>query len=125
MSVEGLYTVTNRTAPVTVENGTADPGQVKSSLRRLAGPDDREVIDRATAAIDDIDAAAAFVDSIGLDRLESAIEATDNPGLERQGRRVLDEYRQFRRVAAGERPGDHFHRGHGTDLRGDAEAPTR
>ncbi len=110
---------------MTVENGTADAGQIKSSLRRLAGPDDGEVIERATAAIDDLDTAAAFVESIGLDTLESAIEATDDPELETQGQRALESYRRFRWVAAGGSPKDHFRRGHGTDLRSDAEAPTR
>ncbi len=102
-----------------------DAGRVKSSLRRLAGPDDRDVIERATAALDDLDAAVAFVETIGLEALESAVEATDDPELETRGKRALDSFRRFRQAAAGESPDDHFRRGHGTDLRGDAEAPTR
>ena len=109
---------------VTVDDATDAEG-VKSSLRRLAGPDDREVIERATAALEDLDSAVAFVETTGLDALESAVEATVDPELEIRGKRALDRFRRFRRAAAGEHSDDHFHRGHGTDLRGDDESPTR
>jgi hypothetical protein len=121
---------------VTLEEGPTDVDEVKSSLRRLAGPDHDRVIERAARALDDLEAAAAFVEEVGLRELEVTIEATDDPNLEARGRRALERFRQFRRAAAGERStdrrttfgagsNDHFHPGRGTDLRADPEGPTR
>jgi hypothetical protein len=120
---------------MTADDAT-DVRAVKSSLRRLAGPDDERIIERAAAALDDLEAAAAFVEGAGLGDLEAAIEATDDPDLEARGRRTLETFRRFRRAAAGDRstdrsawagegPDDHFRPGRGTDLRADPETPTR
>ena len=108
---------------VVVAEPTPEPERVKASLRRLAGPSEATVIGRASEATGSIDAASRFVESVGLDRLETAIAVTDDPDLERRGRDALGAFRRFRRAAAGEPhpDGDHFHRGHGTDLRRDGE----
>ncbi|MFT4883052.1 MAG: hypothetical protein ACI8U4_000550 [Natronomonas sp.] len=100
-----------------------DPGRVKASLCRLAGPDDATVIEQADAAVDDLQAAAEFVQSVGLDRLAAAIEATDDPTRRKRGERALEAFRRFRAAASGE--GVHFHRGRGTDLRGGAKGTNR
>jgi hypothetical protein len=103
--------------------------ETKASLRRLAGPSDAAVVERAASAIEDVTAAAAFVDAVGLDRLEAAVSATDDPAVEARGRAALEAFERFRRAARpgdAEAPGDpcdHFHRGRGTDLRCDAESP--
>ncbi|MCQ4332603.1 hypothetical protein KM295_03680 [Natronomonas sp. F2-12] len=110
---------------MTSEDEPIDPDGVKSSLRRLAGPDEGRIIERASAALDDVEAAATFVEEIGLAELEAAIEATDDPDLAARGRRALDAFRRFRRAAAGGEPGDHFHPGHGTPLRTDPEGPNQ
>lgn len=94
--------------------------RVKASLNRLAGNGERDVIERAAVATEDIDAAAAFVEAIGVDQLELAIKTTDDVELESKGQRALAEFEDFRRVARdGSEFGDHFHPGHGTDLRGE------
>jgi hypothetical protein len=100
-----------------------DTDRVKASLRRLADTDDATVIARADAAVDDLEKAAAFVDSVGLDRLEAATEATDDPTRRERGERALEAFRRFRAAASGD--GVHFHPGRGTDLRRDAEESTR
>ena len=51
---------------MTGDDEQTDVDGVKSSLRRLAGPDDRQIIERATEAVEDLEAAAAFIDRIGL-----------------------------------------------------------
>jgi hypothetical protein len=109
---------------VTVDDASTETARVKSSLRRLTGPDDRQTIERAVAALEDLDAAVSFVEAIGLAELETAIAATDDPDLGSQGQRALDSFRRFRLAADGERPADHFHHGHGTDLRGDTQPTT-
>ncbi|QLD86650.1 hypothetical protein HWV23_13245 [Natronomonas halophila] len=100
-----------------------DTDRVKASLRRLTDTDDATVIARADAAIDDLDKAAAFVESVGLDRLEAAVEATEAPTRRETGERALEAFRRFRAAASGD--GVHFHRGRGTDLRGGTEESTR
>ena len=148
----------------TVPDDTPEAVRVKASLRRLARRDGAAIIERAAEATDDIGAAARFAGTVGTDQLAAAVEATDDPALERRGRRALEAFRQFRRAAAGDyrdggdcqsdggdcrdddgdcrddgrdgaddpdrvsdggRRDDHFHRGHGTDLRGDGESPSR
>ena len=109
---------------------------VKSSLRRLAGSGDDRILERAIAALDDLETAAAFVEEVGLSELAAAIETTDDPDLEASGRRALERFRQFRRTAVGGRSidrrepretgsKDHFRPGRGTDLRADPEGPSR
>lgn len=103
-----------------------DPESVKGSLRRLAGGDDRTVIERADAARDDLEAAAQFVETTGLAELEAAIEAVEDPALAERGQRALASFRRFRAAAAGRLdPDEQFHPGRGTDLRRDDEPSSR
>jgi hypothetical protein len=123
-----------------VVDDTPETTDIKASLRRLAGSDEAAVVERAAEATDDVGAAARFVETTGTDQLAAAVEATADPALERRGRRALEAFRRFRRAAAGDcrsdsggcddtpdgdRGADHFHRGHGTDLRRDGEPPSR
>lgn len=59
------------------------------------------IIAEATAALEDIEAAAEFVDGGGLDTLERAVERAEGDLSERarQGRETLGAYRAFRAVA--------------------------
>ncbi|WP_226012494.1 hypothetical protein [Halomicrobium salinisoli] len=89
-----------------------DEATVKRALRSLAGgreepsPDDaggeyRETIERADAAVDDLDAAAAFVEEVGLAELERAVARaeTDLSATASDGRAALSAFREFREVA--------------------------
>jgi hypothetical protein len=109
--------------PPDTNRSDTDESAVRTALSRLADPDDATVIARADAAVDDLEKAAAFVDSVGLDRLEAAVEATDDPTCRQRGQRALEAFRRFRAAASGEAV--HFHCGRGTDLRRDAEESTR
>ena len=111
---------------MTVEEQT-ETGRVKRSLRRLAGPDDRQLIDRAMRSLDEEieEEAATFVETVGIDSLESAVESTTEQELKTRGQRALAVFRRFQNAAAGESAADHFHCGHGTDLRGDDEPSTQ
>ena len=112
-------------------DGEADRARV--ALRRLAGDDDATVVRRATAGVEDLEAAAAFVEEVGLDRLEVAVEAVQEPTLRAEGTRALEAFGRFRAAAAGDlepgdatdHPTDHFRRGRGTDLRGDGQSSAR
>ncbi|KAA9396829.1 hypothetical protein Har1130_03170 [Haloarcula sp. CBA1130] len=68
--------------------------------------DYRTVIERATEAIDDVDAAVAFVETVGVGRLEAAVEQAEHEvsGLADEGRAALRAFRRYRDAAAG--PGD-------------------
>ena len=96
---------------------------VKRALAALttdtARPPYAAVIDEADAARTDLVRAAGFVECVGLDRLDRAVEAAEAAGddaLAERGRRAVAEYRAFRRVAGTtERGGDdHFHPADGT-----------
>jgi hypothetical protein len=88
----------------------------------------RDVVDSAAAAVTAVDEAAAFVETIGLDRLRRAVESVPDRETRRRGQRALAAFERFRRVAAADRgetrykhrftDGEQFHRGRGTDLRG-------
>jgi len=102
---------------------------VRAALGALAtgdcgsGTDDRAdsrpvstAIDDATAALDDVRAAAAFVEDGGLTRLRRAIDRADRRGDDaaaRRGRNALAAIERCRRAAR-----DHFHSGRGTVLSG-------
>ncbi|WP_324663115.1 hypothetical protein [Haloarcula sediminis] len=64
--------------------------------------DYRVVIERAVTATEDVDAAAAFVESVGLDRLERAVKRAEREvsGLADDGREALATFEEYR-VAAG------------------------
>lgn len=103
----------------------SDGDGVRSALRRLTESDERAVIERADATTDDLDAAAEFVEVVGLTELERAIERADAPIRVARGKRALRAFRRFRRAAAGDLDADHFHLGRGTDLRRDGEPPSQ
>jgi hypothetical protein len=67
------------------------------------GADYRAVIERATEATRDIEAAAEFVETVGLDRLETAVERAEREVSERasEGRAALATFERFRVAAAG------------------------
>ena len=94
-----------------------DVERLKAALGHLAGSDSRTVIERAAAAVDDLEAAATFVEEVGLGELRRAVEATEDPELRARGERALSAFRRFRAAAGGDSPVDHFHRGHDTDIR--------
>lgn len=94
-----------------------DPETVKRVLAELAhrptdagarmvarfgadSPDDyRAVIDQACAAVQDLSAAAEFVDAVGTGRLESAIQAAEAAGdhaAARRGERALTAFERLR-----------------------------
>lgn len=106
---------------VTRERGRDDHApaveETKAILRRLAGPDPQSVIEWAEAAVGDLEAAAEFAQEVGLGELQRAIEAAEDPELRVRGERALSAFRRFRAAAVGDSSGDHFHRGHDTDLR--------
>ena len=85
---------------------------VRAALRALATDDadapttDTPAIDEATAALDDVRDAAAFVAEGGLDRLRRDIDRADRAGdaaAARRGRDALAAIERCRRAAA-----DHF-----------------
>ncbi|MES3516529.1 MAG: hypothetical protein PPP58_02580 [Natronomonas sp.] len=123
-------------------SGRADTERVQTALSRLANDDERTVR-RAAAAVDDLEAAATFVEETGVSELAAAIEAIERKESEtvpKRGREALDLFRQFRQaarskgvesvgeettaqsdaVSSGVRDGtgedDQFHSGRGTDL---------
>ena len=89
----------------------ATTATVKRALAALAARTDVErgphvaVIDEAEAALGDLDRAAGFVDSVGLDRLETAVDTAETAGdaaAADRGAEALDAYRAFRQAAAGQ-----------------------
>ncbi|MFB6234105.1 MAG: hypothetical protein ABEH81_10150 [Halopenitus sp.] len=88
----------------------ATTSTVKRALAALAARTNVErgpyvaVIDEAEAALADLDRAAGFVDSVGLDRLEAAIETAESTGdaaSAERGTAALEAYRTYQRAAAG------------------------
>ena len=65
------------------------------------GADYRRVIEQAVAATDDIEAAAAFVESVGVERLETAVETAEREvsELSSAGRDALGTFERFRAAA--------------------------
>lgn len=63
----------------------------------------RAVIQRAVAATEDVEAAADFVESVGLDGLERAVERAEREvsGLAKEGREALTTFERFRVAAEG------------------------
>ena len=71
--------------------------------RGEAGASYRAVIERAVAATEDLDAAAEFVDTVGMDRLEAAVKTAEHEvsGLAGDGREALATFERFRAAAEG------------------------
>ena len=86
-----------------VSDGSHGPSATETAGQRAGATADRAVIERAVAATTDIDAAAEFVDSVGLDRLESAVETAEQEvsGLTEDGRAALATFERFRIAAEG------------------------
>lgn len=83
----------------------------------------RQTIERAATAIDDIDAAASFVETVGTPRLRQALESSDEEvdrAFLRDGQRALAAFERFRRAAS--RNDGNFHPGHGIPLREEGQA---
>ena len=90
--------------------GSAPPEETK--------PPFDETIERAVDATGDVEAAARFVETVGLDELQRAVDEADRSvsASAADGRRALGTLRDLRNAAAG----DHFRPGHDTSLgRGD------
>lgn len=81
----------------TAQDTTSATGTVPTSA------DYRRVIDRAARATEDIDLAAEFVETVGLDRLEAAVETADREvsALAAEGREALATFERFRVAAQG------------------------
>jgi hypothetical protein len=100
--------------------------EVRAALRSLVDgtvPDHAAVVDDATAALTDVEAAAAFVEGGGMARLDAAVRAADragDPEIARRGRRALAALRRCRRAAA-----DHFRPARGTVLGADRQPSER
>jgi hypothetical protein len=84
-------------------------GRVKRTLTFLSKRTDTErepytaIVDEACAVRGDLERAAAFVETVGIDRLEAAIEAAETDGaLEtaERGRRAARAFRSYRRAAS-------------------------
>jgi hypothetical protein len=76
------------------DDGTDTPGEADEYAR---------TIDRATSALEDVEAAATFVAEGGLEGLEAAIERAERDLSEAatRGRSTLEAYREYRAVARG------------------------
>jgi hypothetical protein len=93
--------------------------------------DHRDVVDSAASVVTDVEEAAAYVETVGLDRLRRAVERVPDRRTRRRGQRALASFERFR-CAATDRDGvtqekqrvtdgEQFHRGRGTDIRGDRQ----
>lgn len=90
--------------------------------------DHRDVVDSAASAVSDVEEAAAYVETVGLDRLRRAVERVPDRRTRRRGQRALASFERFRRAATDGggvtqekqrvTDGEQFHRGRGTDIRG-------
>lgn len=82
---------------------TQDSTSATDSHPAPTSADYRRVIDRATSATEDMDAAAEFVETVGLDRLEAAVETADREvsALAAEGREALATFERFRVAAEG------------------------
>lgn len=105
-------------APTSSEPGTGEQSPTSDQHGTY-----RETIERATAAVDDVEAAAQFVEDVGVDELKQAVEHADRSvsACADDGRHALAVFRDFKEAAEGE----HFHPGHGTSLGGGDIAPSK
>jgi len=99
----------DRDDPGRPDAAPAAPGAARRALTRLVrddpAPADRAVVRRAEAAVHDAEAAAVFLDRVGLDRLRRAAARLDG-APERTARASLAAFERYRRVAAGNGDGD-------------------
>jgi hypothetical protein len=61
--------------------------------------DHRDVVDSAASAVTDVEEAAAYVETVGLDRLRRAVERVPDRRTQRRGQRALASFERFRRTA--------------------------
>jgi len=102
------------------DRGNSPRTDDEASHGAATAPDPVSTVERATEALSSIDAAAAFAEDGGLERLALAVERADDDATAERGRRALASFRRLRAAAGG----DHFHSGRGTvirrgELRGD------
>jgi len=98
----------DRDDPGRPDAAPAASGAARRALTRLVRNDpapDRAVVRRAEAAVHDAEAAAVFLDRVGLDRLRRAAARLDG-APERAARASLAAFERYRRVAAGDGDGD-------------------
>ena len=102
-----------------------------AALARGEHAESHEVIRRAAAATADVETAAAFVETVGLERLRAAVRDTPDERTARRGARALAEFERFRRAAddggrgpsseSGSRDTAGDDRSRGTDIRADRQ----
>lgn len=82
-----------------VDGGAGQPAATADE----SDADYRTVIERATDATEDLDAAVAFVETVGVGRLEAAVAQAEHEvsGLADDGRAALRAFRRYREAAAG------------------------
>jgi len=95
-----------------------------AALARGETVEHRTVVRRASAATEDVGRAAAFRETVGLDRLRAAVRDAPDDATVRRGARALAEFERFQRAAAS--GGSDLHpddgdRARGTDIRADRQ----
>lgn len=113
-------------ARLATRTADAPSGQTPSRSFFSTTTDYRSVIDDADAARAELDQAAEFVASTGVDRLDDAIEAARSAGdyaAARRGRDARRAFSAFRDACRGD--GDQFHSGRAIDLGGGDEGPIK
>lgn len=84
------------------DGATAKDGATATATPTGAENDDyRRIIDRAAAATDDVELAAEFVESTGVERLREAVERAEQEvsGRATAGREALDAFERYRLAA--------------------------
>lgn len=87
----------------------ADPDpdpDLRAAKRALADLAVRDPVERAVGAVDDLETAARFAESGGVERLRRTLERRDREA----GRRALAAFERYRAAC-------HFRSGHATDLK--------
>jgi hypothetical protein len=98
-----------KAALAALADGTANADETATSTATdhcESGPGDyRATIRRAVEAQDDLEAAASFVESVGVRELERAVERAEREvsGLAAEGRDALAAFRAFRAAADSDR----------------------
>lgn len=88
-----------------VEQSSESPAKRTLSEIAECPAEYRRIIDRASAATEDIELAAEFLDSNGLERLHDAVDRAEREvsGVATEGRDALEAFERFRLAAEGPR----------------------
>ncbi|MBV0901478.1 hypothetical protein [Haloarcula salina] len=81
---------------------TPNQGDAPERPRPESGPNDyRAIIERASAAVEDLDAAAAFAEEVGVDALDAAVRQAEREvsALAGDGRAARAAFRRYRHAA--------------------------